>query len=91
MLDGVFAVNGVAFIVGMLKLGMFRFTPADAVEAGLLLENTELLALLPKWVVGLCIVCKTCSDNCDPCIICNRIIIHSTEDDVASSPVSSCT
>ena len=49
MLDGVFAVNGVAFIVGMLKDGMFRFTPADAVvEAGLLLANTELLALFPN-------------------------------------------
>ena len=49
VLDGVFAVNGVAFIVGMLKDGMFRFTPpVVAEEAGLLFANTELLALFPN-------------------------------------------
>ena len=50
VLDGVFGVNGVAFIVGMLKLGMFRFMfPVLAV--GLLFAKEALLLLLPNGLV----------------------------------------
>ena len=55
MLDGVLdAPNGVAFIVGRLKLGMFiplpAAVPAVAVEEGLLAPKEEAVLLFPKGV-----------------------------------------
>lgn len=60
MLDGVLdAPNGVAFIVGRLKLGMFIPLPAAvpavaapvvAVEEGLLTPKEEAVLLFPKGV-----------------------------------------
>ena len=61
MLDGVLdAPNGVAFIVGRLKLGMFIPLPAAvpavavpavaAVEEGLLAPKEEAVLLFPKGV-----------------------------------------
>lgn len=47
VLDGVFAVNGVAFIVGILKLGIFRFR-LPVFAAGLLFAKEALLLLLPN-------------------------------------------
>ena len=60
MLDGVLAApNGVAFIVGRLKLGMLMLLPAAVVvvpaavpaEEGLLAPKEEAVLLFPK---GLC-------------------------------------
>lgn len=60
MLDGVLvAPNGVAFIVGRLKLGMLMLLPAVAVvpavvpvtvEEGLLAPKEEAVLLFPKGV-----------------------------------------
>lgn len=52
VLDGVLALNGVAFIVGRLKLGIFTPIPALPVEAaGLLFANAALEALFPKGLL----------------------------------------